>query len=120
MEIKYTFNPDYTPVKLNPQQTQLFKALKDLGTVGKEEILKGLEGNLTTKQDPWLIFKYYQPGFIKEGFVSLDKTMKPKTEKKSKGTVEIVVVKELAGDPMFSSESDEEAETVEKLSKQGW
>lgn len=115
MEIKYTFNPENIPSKLNPQQKQLVVALKDMGTVTKEEILEVLntEGTLTTRQDPWLIFKYYQPGFIKEGFVELNKTMKPKVERIGKKDVETVIIeRDESGFPLDESK--------EELEKQGF
>lgn len=118
MEIKYTFNPENIPSKLNPQQKQLVEALKDCGTVQKAEILAALEGNLVTKQDPWLIFKYYQPGFIKSGFVELDKIVKEKPAKKAK-EVETIVVESLPGDPMHGVEG-EQVESVEALEAQGF
>lgn len=119
MEIKYTFNVESVPSKLNPQQKQLVEALKEAGTVNKEEILILLEGNLITRQDPWLIFKYYQPGFIKSGFVELDKIPVEKPKKEPKSTTKVIVVEHLAGDPLDSI-LDEEIESVEELQEQGF
>lgn len=81
MEIKYTINPAFSGegVKLNNQQTQIVKLLKDSGKTefSKSEIIMELDGKLTTRQSPWLVFKFYQPHFLFHGFLTMDRKLNP-------------------------------------------
>jgi hypothetical protein len=86
MEIKYSITKDNLPAKLNPQQKQLVEALQifDGQVITKEDILPEITKTLVTRQDPWLILKYYQPGFLESGFITIEKTKKPKVLKTPK------------------------------------
>jgi len=60
----------------NKQARTVFKALLDTGKqfLTEEEIKKLIYGlvaqrQLKTKQEPWIIFQYYRPQFIKDGYV---------------------------------------------------
>lgn len=117
MEIKYHLDMSKVPAKLNPQQTQIVQGLLvgSKSELTKDEILELITPVLVTKQDPWLIFKYYQPTFVETGMLSLDKINKPKAEKKTKNPAGYVVI-ELQGPPR----PPEAVETVEELQAQGW
>lgn len=117
MEIKYHLDMTKIPSKLNPQQTQIVEGLKaeEKTELTKDEILSLITPVLVTKQDPWLIFKYYQPTFIETGMLSLDKINKPKTEKKSRQNAGTITI-ELQGPPR----PPEKVETIEELQEAGW
>jgi hypothetical protein len=62
--------------KYNKQARTVFQALLDTGKefLTEEEIKKAIyrlvaERALKTKQEPWVIFQYYRPQFIKDGYV---------------------------------------------------
>jgi hypothetical protein len=73
--------------KYNKQARTVFRALLDTGKefLTEEEIKKAIyrlvaERALKTKQEPWVIFQYYRPQFIKDGYVVRGR--KPKTSRK--------------------------------------
>lgn len=95
MEIKYVINKDsdLTNVKLNNQQKQIVQILSDSGKTEftKLEIETELTGKLITRQNPFLVFKFYQPHFAFVGFLTLDRKLNPplirKTVKKEETAV---------------------------------
>jgi len=71
--------------KYNKQARCVFTALLNIGKefLTEEEIKKAIyrlvaERQLKTKQEPWVIFQYYRPQFIKDGYVIRGRASKTK------------------------------------------
>lgn len=116
MEIKYSIDLTKVPAKLNPQQLQIVTGLKSepKTELTKDEILACITPCLITKQDPWLIFKYYQPTFVETGMLILNKTNKPKSERKTHRDETVTLI--YMGPPKPA----EKVETVAELEAAGF
>lgn len=110
ININYKINHDLLTsitTKLNPQQDQLLKSFMDLNEIStKEEIIAAISPVLKTKQNPFLIFQYYQAFFVKEGILEIVKSSKPKYL--------------VSGVQLELELNDERIETKEELAEQGW